>query len=74
VRDDDLIRVTAAPNEVAAEVICGRLRSEGIACYYRQADMAQAAYEGSVPSAGWQEIVVAAKDLQRARDILAAAS
>ena len=71
---DDLVRVAVAPNEAEAEVICGLLRSEGIKCFYRQTDMAQAVYEGSVPSAGWQEVVVVAGDAERAREILAAAS
>jgi hypothetical protein len=69
---DDLVRVTVAPNEAEAEVICGLLRSEGIPCYRRQTDMAQAAFEGWTPNAGWQEIVVRARDLQHARDVLAA--
>jgi hypothetical protein len=71
---EDLRRVAVAPNEAEAEVICGLLRTDGIKCFYRQTDIAQAVYEGSVPSAGWQEVVVATEDAARAREILAAAS
>jgi hypothetical protein len=67
---DDVVRVTVAPNETEAEIICGLLRSEGIECSYRQTNVGAGAFDG-MPG-GSQEVVVPASDLERARQVLAA--
>jgi hypothetical protein len=67
---DDFVAVTVAPNETEAEIICGLLRSEGIECSYRQTNVGAGAFDG-MPG-GSQEVVVAARDLERAREVLAA--
>jgi hypothetical protein len=67
---DDFVAVTVAPNETEAEIICGLLRSEGIECSYRQTNVGAGAFDG-MPG-GSQEVVVAADDLQRAHEVLAA--
>jgi hypothetical protein len=67
---EDLVVVTVAPNETEAEIICGLLRSEGIECSYRQTNVGAGAFDG-MPG-GSQEVIVAADDLQRAREVLAA--
>jgi hypothetical protein len=67
---DDPVRVTITPNEAAAEIVCGLLRSEGIECYHRQTNVGAGAFDG-MPG-GSQEVVVAARDLEHAREVLAA--
>jgi hypothetical protein len=34
------VRLTVVSDELAAEVLCGRLRASGVACSYRKTDMA----------------------------------
>jgi len=67
---DDFVVVTVAPNETEAEIICGLLRSEGIECSYRQTNVGAGAFDG-MPG-GSQEVVVAIRDLDRAREVLTA--
>ena len=52
-----------------AEVICGLLRSAGIRCNHRQADAGIGAFE-ALANAGPREILVAADDLEAARDLI----
>jgi hypothetical protein len=67
---EEVVPVTVVPNETEAEVICGLLRSEGIECSYRQTNVGAGAFDG-MPG-GSQEVVVPARDLERAREVLAA--
>jgi hypothetical protein len=60
------VRLSIAANATDAEVICGLLRSEGIRCFHRPADITAHAFEG--PS-GWHEILVNEEDLARAREL-----
>jgi len=63
-------RLTTVPNGFEAEMICGRLRLEGIECNYRLTDIG-GAWTGCVPSAsGPTEVIVGAADLERARELL----
>jgi Putative prokaryotic signal transducing protein len=57
-------------SEPEAEVICGLLRSEGIACAVQKTNFAIGAADGFPSAAGPREIVVHAEDLARAREIL----
>jgi hypothetical protein len=52
-----------------ADMICGLLRAEGIACNHRQTDMAVGAWE-STGQGGPREILVPAGDLDRARELI----
>ena len=63
------VRLTVVPDGMAAEVICGMLRSSGIACGQRQTDMAVGAWD-AVGAGGPREILVAPKDLDEARRLL----
>jgi hypothetical protein len=63
------VRLTVVGDEMEAEVICGLLRTEGIACNHRQTDMGAGAWEAT-GSGGPREILVAPSDLERARELV----
>jgi hypothetical protein len=63
------VRLTVVGEEIEAEVICGLLRTEGIACNNRQTDMGAGAWEAT-GSGGPREILVAPSDLERARELI----
>ncbi len=63
------VRLTVIGNEMEAEAICGLLRTEGIACNHRQTDMGAGAWDAT-GSGGPREILVAASDLERARELI----
>jgi hypothetical protein len=67
------VRLTVVPDEMQAEVVCGLLRANGIACSYRKTDSAAAigAYGGGFAIAGPTEILVSEDDLAAARKVLA---
>ena len=60
------LTVVSLPGALA---LCGLLRSEGIECAHRNADISA---EG--PFGAWQEVLVAAEDLERAQTLLDSAS
>ena len=63
----DTVRLTVVSDEGAAEILCGVLRLEGIACSHR-------GVEGSVESFDEHcEVLVFEHDLERAREIVEAA-
>jgi Putative prokaryotic signal transducing protein len=66
------VRLTVAPDELAAEVLCGRLRANGIKCGYRKTDPAAAisGYGGGFAMAGPTEVLVDEQDLEKARKLL----
>jgi hypothetical protein len=64
-----MVGVTVVPNESAAEVVCGMLRANGIACGYGQTDFGAGASDG-FPSGGPVEIFVAEEDVDEARTLL----
>ena len=66
----ELARLTVVRNQPEAEIVCSLLRSEGIQCFHRPTDFAAGAFDGAVSSAGGREVVVAAADLERARELL----
>jgi putative signal transducing protein len=63
------VRLTVVANEPEAAVICGLLRTEGIACEERRTDVGAGAWEAT-GSGGPREILVKASDLERARELL----
>jgi hypothetical protein len=66
------VRLTVVPDEMQAEVVCGVLRENGIACSYRKTDMAAAigTYGGGYAIAGPTEILVDQGNLDSARKLL----
>ena len=68
------IVVAVVGDELAADVLCGKLRSEGIACATRRTDVggAIAAASGGFGIAGPIEVLVEPRDLERARRLVAA--
>lgn len=64
------VRLTVVANELEAAVLCGRLRTAGIACHERWTNMGAGAWEAT-GSGGPREIVVAPGDFERARELLA---
>jgi hypothetical protein len=69
----EVVRLTVVPDEGAAEMICGLLRTERIACYYRVTNVSSWANRGPSQFWGWREIVVNIEDFERARELLTAA-
>ncbi len=66
------VRLTVVGDEMEAEMLCGRLRANGILCDYRKSDAAAAvsAYGGGFAMAGPTEVLVDEKDLEKARKLL----
>jgi hypothetical protein len=68
---DEPVVVTVVSGESEAEVVCGLLRSEGIECAYRDTDAIDSSLEDFI-AAGSREILVHEKDLEAAKELLAA--
>jgi len=68
---DALATVTAVPNETEAEMVCALLRTAGIDALHRQTNAGAGAAD-AMPQVGAQDVLVAARDLERAREALAA--
>jgi hypothetical protein len=64
-------RLTIAGDVLEAEMICGLLRTNGIACWHRQTDVAAGAWAGLLSAWGPVEILVDASKLDDARAFLA---
>jgi hypothetical protein len=64
-----MVGLTVVQNEAEAAVICGMLRSNGIACSYQQTNFGAGAADG-FPRGGPVEIFVAEEDAPRARELL----
>jgi hypothetical protein len=65
------VRVQMVPDEGAAAILCGLLRSEGIRCFVAKSNMGQGAADGAYSYSGWREIIVDSDDLERAREVVA---
>ena len=63
------VRLTVVPNEMEADVICGKLRANGIECGHRKTDMA-GAWTVGFASGGPTEILVDESRLDEARKIV----
>ena len=66
---DELVVFDVVATEQEAEVICGLLRSAGIACLTRQTNVGAGASDGMTVT-GPYEVVVRAEDLEAAREVL----
>lgn len=66
----DEVHLTVVASGLEAEILCGRLRLEGIRCYYRIADNAVGGLGGMALLDGPTEVIVDAADLERARELL----
>jgi hypothetical protein len=64
------VRVTVAPDEAEAEVLCGLLRANGIKCAHRPTDEEDSAFEGFGGEGGRREILVDPADLEAAQSLL----
>ena len=67
---NDTVVLKVVPDEQAAEITCGLLRSAGIDCGYRDTEALDSPLEGFMAS-GPREILVHESDLERARSVLA---
>lgn len=67
------VRVTIAPNEVAADVVCSFLRAEGIRCGHRVTNIGAGSWDGVPNAGGPREVLVDRADLDAAREVLASA-
>ena len=65
----ELVRLTIAPSETEAEMLRGLLATEGIESIQRPTDVAAGALDGWA-AAGAREILVRARDLERARELI----
>jgi hypothetical protein len=66
----DETSLTIVPTGLEAEMICERLRLEGIRCYYRLADLGGAWAGLMAFASGPSEVIVDAANLERARELL----
>jgi hypothetical protein len=66
---EDVVRLTTVHDDLEAEMLCARLREEGIQCAHRQTDWSAAVGRG-LPSGLPSEILVRGEDLAKAQDVL----
>jgi hypothetical protein len=64
-----MVALTMVRSEAEAELVCGMLRADGIACGYQQTNVGAGAADGFTRG-GALEVFVAAEDLNRARKLL----
>lgn len=65
----NVVRLMVVGDSMEAEMICGLLRTEGIACDHRQTDVGAGAGD-AVGDSGPREIRVAQDDLENARQLV----
>jgi hypothetical protein len=65
-----LVALTEFQDEVEAEGLLGLLRANGIECWCRRTDIAAGAWTGWMCTGGPVEVLVGAKDLDAARELL----
>jgi len=68
----DEASLTVVAGGLEAEMLCGRLRLEGIRCYHRMTDVAAGAWGAGAGAllSGPTEVIVDAAKLERARELL----
>ncbi|MHB8060236.1 MAG: putative signal transducing protein [Gaiellaceae bacterium] len=66
----DEASLTVVASGLDAEMLCGRLRLEGIRCYHRMTNIATGAWGEMAPLSGPIEVIVDAAKLERARELL----
>jgi putative signal transducing protein len=64
------VTLTVVANEPEAEILCGLLRANGIACMYRTTDLAAGMADASSAVGGPREILVEEEQLEEARKLL----
>lgn len=64
------VRLTVVRDELEAEMMCGKLRANGITSSYRKTDFGAAAWTGTLASGGPVEILVEKADLLAAKRLL----
>ncbi len=66
------VTVTVVSDELEAEMVCGLLRTNGIACWHAKTNMAAAigGEAGNLSMAGARMILVSDADLASARELL----
>ena len=64
------VTLTVVANEPEAEMVCGMLRANGIACAYRTTNLAAGMADASAAIGGPREIVVDSEQLEEARKLL----
>jgi Putative prokaryotic signal transducing protein len=67
----ELVRVAVVPNEIEAEQIRAMLGLEGIDSMQRLTDYGAGSVDAGTSMAGAREILVRAKDLETARELIA---
>jgi hypothetical protein len=66
------VKLTVVGDEMEAEMVCGMLRANGIACNYRRTDMGAGGAFGGFSMAGPTEVMVNEEDLDAALKLLPA--
>jgi Putative prokaryotic signal transducing protein len=64
------VTLTVVGSELEAEMLCGLLRTNGIACTYRITDLAAGMADASYAKGGPREILVESSQLEEARKLL----
>jgi hypothetical protein len=65
-----LVTLTVVPNDLEAEMLCGELRANGIACSYEKTNPAAAVGQYGVGQAGPSAVLVEEGQLEEARKFL----
>jgi Putative prokaryotic signal transducing protein len=66
------VRLTVVANEMEAEMLCGLLRANGIACMSQRTNLAAGMADAGTSMAGPREILVEEDQLDAARQLLPA--
>jgi len=64
------VRLTVVGDELEAEMLCGLLRTNGIACMSRRTDLAAGMADAGTSMGGPREILVEEERLEEARTLL----
>jgi hypothetical protein len=64
------VTLTVVANEPEAEILCGLLRANGIACMYRTTNLAAGMADASSAIGGPREVLVDTEQLEEARKLL----
>ena len=64
----DARRLSIVSGEAEAEIVCGLLRAEGVRCFHQATVISAQVFAGA---GEWREILVLAKDLEGARELIA---
>jgi hypothetical protein len=65
-----LVTLTVVPNQLEAEMLCGELRANGIACDFQVTNPAAAVGQFGVGQAGPSAVLVEEEQLEEARKLL----